>query len=303
MMRGIRRLAVITAATGLLAAGAAVTVSIEAAHAQTEVDSCSDPGASVSPASYQCTMTYTTPSTSGISVEAIDDSTAGNNEDVDIEITSLTCTYSTNTEEDQTPGGETAETPFTYDVPDLPLTAETGTCNIDVTASLPSTETAAGDTPDEFTAELFYDPIASDSTSATPTTTTTAAADVHPIKGYDSKCVDDNGNSSDNRAKIQIWSCSGTDQAENFSFSSNELKHNGKCLNDQADAGSGGHVVLYSCSSAANDKWSVLANGELKLKAHNGTLCLNDPRSSKTNGTGLIVYKCTDSANEKWSLP
>jgi hypothetical protein len=302
MMRGIRRLAVITAATGLLAAGAAVTVSVEGAHAQTSVGSCN--GESTT---WECDVDVTTPSTSEIEITAADDSTTGSNEDVDVQVASLSCTYGTTTDTDETPGGEDTETPFTYDVQDLPLTAETGTCAIDVTASTPTSTTTGTTTtpitPDDFTVTVEYVPIASDSTSATPTTTTTAAADVHPIKGYDSKCVDDNGNSSDNRAKIQIWSCSGTDQAENFSFSSNELKHNGKCLNDQADAGSGGHVVLYSCSSAANDKWSVLANGELKLKAHNGTLCLNDPRSSKTNGTGLIVYKCTDSANEKWSLP
>ena len=62
-------------------------------------------------------------------------------------------------------------------------------------------------------------------------------------------------------------------------------------------------VILWSCNGAANEKWSELANGELKLQSHGGTLCLDDPRSSTTNGTQLIVYSCTDSANQKWKLP
>ena len=126
---------------------------------------------------------------------------------------------------------------------------------------------------------------------------------MHPVKGYDGKCVDDNGNSSANRAKIQIWGCSGSDQAENWKYSSSELVHNGKCLNDKGNGGSGSKVILYSCNGGSNEKWSQLSNGELKLAAHGGTLCLDDPRSSKTNGTQLIVYTCKDSANQKWSLP
>ena len=60
---------------------------------------------------------------------------------------------------------------------------------------------------------------------------------------------------------------------------------------------------MYSCNGGSNEKWSQLSNGELKLQAHGGTLCLDDPRSSTANGTQLIVYKCQGSANQKWSLP
>ncbi len=126
---------------------------------------------------------------------------------------------------------------------------------------------------------------------------------MHPVVGFDGKCMDDKGNSSANRAAIVIWSCSGSDQAENWKFSNGEFIHNNKCLNDQGNAGSGGHVILYSCNGGSNEKWSELANGELKLKAHGGTLCVDDPRSSTKNGTQLIVYTCHDSANQQWKLP
>ena len=126
---------------------------------------------------------------------------------------------------------------------------------------------------------------------------------MHPIKGFDGKCVSDKGNRSANRTKIIIWTCSGTDQAENWKFSNNEFIHNGKCLNDQGNAGIRGKVILYTCNGASNEKWLELANGELELQSHGGNLCLDDPRSSTTNGTQLILYTCTDTANQKWKLP
>ena len=126
---------------------------------------------------------------------------------------------------------------------------------------------------------------------------------MHPVKGYDGKCLDDKANSSANRTAIIIWTCSGTDQAEAWKYSDNEFIHNGKCLNDKADGGSRSKVILWTCNGGANEKWTELDNGELKLKSHNGTLCLDDPAYSTRNRTQLIVYSCKDSANQKWSLP
>jgi hypothetical protein len=150
----------------------------------------------------------------------------------------------------------------------------------------------------EFTGEVTYG-----SAGATPTPTSPSSAPVHPIKGFDGKCVSDKGNSSANRTKIIIWTCSGTDQAENWKFSNNEFIHNGKCLNDQGNGGSRSKVILWTCNGGSNEKWSELANGELKLQSHGGTLCLDDPRSSTSNGTQLIVYTCQGSSNQKWNQP
>jgi Ricin-type beta-trefoil lectin domain len=183
----------------------------------------------------------------------------------------------------------------------LPATAADGNCDIDVTVSAPSSQ-PTGDTRDEFSASLSYVSSPAASASATATATATTAA-VHPVKGYDGKCLSDKGNSGSNGAKVIIWSCNGSDQAENWTFSGGELKHNGKCLNDQGNGGNRSKVILYSCNGGSNEKWSEMANGELKLSSHNGTLCVNDPGSSKTNGTQMIVYTCKDTSNEKWSLP
>jgi hypothetical protein len=315
MMRGIRRLVVCTAVTGLLAAGA-VTASMEYAHAQSEVDYCI--GASDN--SYSCTVSATVSDPASVTVGVTDD-TSGAYEEVMVNVTTLSCTDSASTASEPASSTE-GTTPVTDDVAPLPATAD-GQCSVTATVHLvPTYSTAAYSeclnttaspspvaTPDptptstppacptEFTATLNY------TSAASPSPTATTSGSVHPVKGFDGKCLDDKGNSSSNRAEVVIWSCSGSDQAENWQYSSSEFKHNGKCLNDQGNGGIRSKVILWSCNGAANEKWSELANGEIRLQSHSNKLCLDDPRSSTKNGTQLIVYSCSDSANQKWSRP
>jgi Ricin-type beta-trefoil lectin domain len=312
MMRGIRRVVVYAAVTGLLAAGA-VGASIELAHADTPVTSCAGFQSETATA-YKCTVSTGTATTisdpSAITV-SVTDETSGYTESVVINYT-VNCTDSTNGEL-QTAGAPTEETPVTLDLA-LPASND-GTCAVSATITSPSTSSkscpaisgnvdpspspspTASVCPDDFTAALSY------TAAASPSPSTTSGSSVHPVKGFDGRCLDDKGNSSSNRAQVVIWSCSGSDQAENWQYSSSEFKHNGKCLNDQGNGGSRSKVILWNCNGAANEKWSELANGELKLQSHGGTLCADDPRSSTKNGTQLIVYTCTDSANQKWSRP
>jgi Ricin-type beta-trefoil lectin domain len=314
MMRGIRRLVVCAAATGLLAAGA-VTATMEYAHAG-EVDYCL--GASDN--SYNCTVTATMSDPGSITVGVTDD-TSGAYEEVLVSVAAFSCTDSTGTASE--PASSTqGTTPVTDAVVPLPATAD-GQCTVTATVHLvppytapnyaeclnttaspspvatpnPTPTSTPPACPTEFTATL------NDTSAASPSPSATSGSPVHPVKGFDGKCLDDKGNSSANRAQVVIWSCSGSDQAENWQYTSNELKHNGKCLNDQGNGGIRSKVILWSCNGAANEKWSELANGELKLQSHGGSLCLDDPRSSTKNGTQLIVYSCTDSANQKWKLP
>jgi hypothetical protein len=287
MMRGIRRLVVYTAVTGLVAAGA-VSASLQVARADTFAAACEGDSGN----GYICNLDPTIDSPGSMTVNV--DSGAVN-EEVNVQWT-VTCADSTGS---QPEAGATdyAETPINIPLEPLPPTAADGTCTVNVGISIPK-GTPTG--PIDYTGTLTYT-AAGSSTSSSPA--------VHPVKGYGGKCVDDKGNSSANGAAVVIWSCSGSDQAENWKYSSNELTHNGKCLNDKANGGSGSKVILYSCNGGSNEKWSELSNGELRLQSHGGTLCLDDPRSSTTNGTQLIVYACKASvsqkatANQKWSLP
>jgi hypothetical protein len=280
MMRGIRRLVVCTAVSGLLAAGA-VGVSLQEAHADNFAAACGGNGSN----GYICNLDTTVPAAGSITV-SVDSGSAS--EQVNVNWT-VACTNGANSgnEEGAT---DNAATPLTVPLTPLPSAAN-GTCNVNAGISLPAHDI----TPKvDYTGTLTYAPAG----SAPP-----GSAPVHPVQSLLGKCVDDKGNSSANGAAIVIWSCSGSDQAENWKFSSGEFVHNGKCLNDKASGGSGSKVILYSCNGGSNEKWSELANGELKLQAHGGTLCLDDPRSSTKNGTQLIVYKCSDNSNQKWSLP
>jgi hypothetical protein len=280
MMLGIRRLVVCTAVTGLLTAGA-VGMSMETAHADNIATAC---GANTAN-DFLCSLDATITSPGSISVSV-------NSGEVNMEVNvnwTVTCTEG-NSSQSQEGATDDAETPLTVPLSPLPPTAG-GSCNVNAGVSIPKPDPTA---PIDYSGELLYTPASSTSTST---------ASVHPIKGFGGKCVDDKGNSSANRAEVLIWGCSSTDQAENWTFSDNELKHNSMCLDDKANGGSGSKVILYTCSGASNQKWSELANGELKLQAHDGKYCLDDPRSSTTNGTQLIIYSCKDSSNQKWSLP
>jgi len=131
-------------------------------------------------------------------------------------------------------------------------------------------------------------------------TITPPAAASHEIKGYGGKCADDTGNSSAVLAKVQIWSCV-NDASQQWSFTGGELKHGSLCMNDQGNAGNGGHVILWSCNGASNEVWEHTSSGEYMLKS-NG-LCLDDPADSTRNGTQLDVYRCHNGSNQHWSLP
>jgi Ricin-type beta-trefoil lectin domain len=299
MMRGrIRRLVVCGAVTGLLAAGA-VTAGMGVAHADGQVGRC----LGTADDAYKCSISVNISGPATITLAVTDDGTNNASEDVTAAVTELSCTDNNGTASEPN-SSTTGPTPLTDNLTPLPATAD-GTCTVDVTMSLPTTQpvpTGTTFTPTEFTATLSYTSAVSPTPTPSSTSTGSASA-VHPVKGFDGKCLDDKGNSSSNRAEVVIWSCSGSDQAENWQYSSNEFKHNGKCLNDQGNGGIRSKVILWSCNGAANEKWSELANRELKLQSHGGSLCLDDPRSSTKNGTQLIVYTCTDSANQKWELP
>ena len=282
MMRGIRRLVAYTAVAGLLVAGA-VGTSLEVAHADTLAVSCEANVAN----GYHCPLDATIPSPGSITVSVSADS---GNENVNVSW-DVVCTDNSGSQA-QEGATDNAATPLVVPLAPLPPTAD-GQCTVNANVTLPAVTVGP---KIEFTGQVSYAPAGSTSPAS-------GSAPVHPIKGFDGKCVSDKGNSSANRAKIIIWNCSSTDQAENWKFSSNEFIHNGKCMNDQGNGGIRSKVILYTCNGASNEKWNELANGELKLQSHGGTLCVDDPRSSTTNGTQLILYTCTDAANQRWSLP
>ena len=122
-----------------------------------------------------------------------------------------------------------------------------------------------------------------------------------PIKGEHGKCLDDNGGSTVNGNKIDIWTCNSS-AAQNWTLNSNKtLSVLGMCLSDRHYTGAGTKLVLWTCVGNKNEQWRHRSNGEYVL-ATNG-LCLTDPSGSSTNGTQVQIRACKDNQDQRWSGP
>ncbi len=277
MMQRSRRAAAYALVTGVLTAGA-ITASMTGAAANV-AGFCngSAPGA-------KCTVAETIAAPASVTVVA----TAGTGTPT----ISWTATCTLNGATATLSGGTTGPSPLTEAVT-LPIT-DPASCNVSATVSLPTT-----DTTNALSVAMTYTPAASPTPSPSSPPTTAG----HVITGYADKCLDDAGNSSANRAKVQIWNCNTFDKAQLWTYSNGELIHNGKCANDQAWGGNGSKVILYTCNRALNELWTHQSNGQYVLNARGYRLCLDDPAYSTRNGTQLIVYTCKDSVNQRWSKP
>jgi hypothetical protein len=175
----------------------------------------------------------------------------------------------------------------------------------DITAA---TATFGSSSTDAFEMEMEYTPASTVTATATATATSTSTSPppvtVSLVKGYKGMCLDDPGNSSANKTKVIIWKCNSHDSAQGWTYSSGELKHNGKCANVQGGRGSGSKLILWSCNGASNEKWfHSSTDGEFVLSSQtHGLICLDDPGYSTTDRTQLIVYSCKNSSNQHWSL-
>ena len=266
-MKQLSRLAAAAATTGLLTAGA-ITVSTVAASASTTFASCSAQGDFAT-----CVAVGTANSPVTITV------TVTSSPDQDVFRGSWDTTCSEGLSAGGSSGSFTAQTPVTrtishpYQHPD--------SCIVSADAQLQ----AGGNSVH---ISLSY------SQTAPPKPVS------HEIKGYAGRCVDDNGNSSAPRTKIQIWRCANS-ASQQWSFTRGELKHGSMCMNVK---GKGAPAARSSCGPApdpATRSGRTTPRAEYRLKASG--MCLDYPAYSTTNGTQLAVYHCKDSANQRWSLP
>jgi hypothetical protein len=124
-----------------------------------------------------------------------------------------------------------------------------------------------------------------------------------PITAGDdsSQCIDDNGQSTANGSKIQLWTCNGGANQQWTVESDGTLQVYGKCLDiTGANYTNGTLTELWQCNGGANQQWQA-QNGELVNPASGK--CLDDPGSNTANGTQLDLWTCTGGANQQWHLP
>jgi Glycosyl hydrolase family 59/Ricin-type beta-trefoil lectin domain/Galactocerebrosidase, C-terminal lectin domain len=130
-----------------------------------------------------------------------------------------------------------------------------------------------------------------------------SATPAGPIVAGDdtAECVDDNGGSSANGTKVQMWTCNGT-AAQNWTIESNgTIGINGKCMDiTGASTANGALVEEWTCNGGGNQQW-LPVNGEL-VNPVSGK-CLDDPGFNTTPGTQLEIWTCNGGSNQQWSLP
>ncbi len=115
------------------------------------------------------------------------------------------------------------------------------------------------------------------------------------------KCVDDNGNSSANGTKAQMWDCNGG-ASQNWTIPGDgTIRINGGCLDiTGASTANGALVELWTCNGGANQQWQA-ASGTL-VNPVSGK-CLDDPAANTTNGTQLEIWTCNGGTNQQWRIP
>jgi len=157
-----------------------------------------------------------------------------------------------------------------------------------------------------YTENVLASPSASPSSSPTTSVSTPAPTTKYynnQVHGFDGTCMDDKGNSSAERTKVIIWSCNDTDQAQGWTYSGDELKIHGVCLNAKGNGKSGSKLILWQCTGSGNEIFVHRSNGEFAEKANGYTVCLDDPAYSTKNGTQLTVYTCNNGANQHFTKP
>jgi len=258
-----------------------ITVGMTAASANL-AGTCNATGTATAKASCTVIKTISNPATILYSVTV----TQGSNQSATINWTA-TCKLGSYTATNF--GGTAATTPNNgYLV--LPFPTPPDSCAIRVGATLSTNKGSV-----QVAVNFAPNPNAPD-----PTASAAPSGSVRLYRGLGGKCMDDKANSSANRAKVIIWTCNSHDKAQQWTYSGGKLKHNGMCLNDQRSGGNGSKVILYTCNGGANEIWTHKSNGEFVLKANGGKYCLDDPASSKHNGTQLIVWACHNTPNQHW---
>jgi glucose/arabinose dehydrogenase len=117
------------------------------------------------------------------------------------------------------------------------------------------------------------------------------------ITGLGGKCVDVNGGSTADGAKVQLWTCNGGTNQQ-WTVSGSTLRALGKCMTVTGET-DGSQVQLSSCTGGTNQNWSVRTDGTIRT---DGGKCLDAYGASSADGTQLIIWTCNGGTNQRWTL-
>jgi hypothetical protein len=146
---------------------------------------------------------------------------------------------------------------------------------------------------------------------------TTAAAGTQIKIGHSNKCLNVQGNSTANSAKIVQYACSSTATNDKFKLVPKgsgtywiQGVGSGKCFNVQGNSTANSAVIIqYTCATTANSLWwidEVPDKPTVRLMSTSSGKCLNIQGNTTANSAALIQYTCSASAtslNEQFYFP
>jgi hypothetical protein len=116
------------------------------------------------------------------------------------------------------------------------------------------------------------------------------------IRGQNGLCLDLNGAVAVDFNHVQVFDCNDT-AAQTWTLATDgTLRVLGKCALVVGD----NTVRITTCDGRTTAQWRV--SGQQLINGSNA-LCLTDPSSGTTAGTGVTVTTCTGRANQRWSFP
>ena len=116
------------------------------------------------------------------------------------------------------------------------------------------------------------------------------------ITGPGGLCADDSGALKVNGNPIVVWTCSSAANQTWTIANNGQVQTLGGCLT----VGTGNAVQWSTCTGSTAQSWTHKPNGT--LVSTSGGLCLTDPASGGA-GTALTVTTCTGAAPQVWALP
>jgi alpha-galactosidase len=125
-----------------------------------------------------------------------------------------------------------------------------------------------------------------------------ALAGTSLVGAASSRCLDVPMGSSANGTQPIIWSCSGAAN-QRWSVVGNTIRIFGKCLDAPLNASPGAAVVLWDCNGGNNQQWTFNANGTIAGVASG--LCLDVLGASNDNGTAVGLWTCHIAGNQRWA--
>jgi len=129
----------------------------------------------------------------------------------------------------------------------------------------------------------------------------TAQPPTGPItSGIAGKCLDDDGGSTVNGTKAQIWDCNNTG-AQQWTYNGGALQVNGKCLDVTGMGTANGTLAeIWDCNGGSNQQWELVGNTLVNPASGR---CLDDPGFTTVNGTQAEIWDCNGGSNQQWTLP